>query len=105
MSPQHTLSTFRGDHRTVIALFGEVDTANADEVANAVRYELADGPVQIDLSELSFMDSSGLRMLAELVREATESGWTLTIGRDLSSMVRRLLETTGMLELLPIEGD
>jgi anti-sigma B factor antagonist len=104
MSPQHTLSTLRGDHRTVIALYGEVDTANADEVADAVRDELADRPVKLDLSELSFMDSSGLRMLAELVRDASESAWLLTIGSDLPPMIRRLLEMTGMLELLPIEG-
>lgn len=105
MSPQHTLRSLRRDHQTVIALYGEIDTSNADEVADAVRDGLAVGPVLLDLSELSFMDSSGLRMLAELVRDAQESGWSLAIGSDLSPMVRRVLVITGMLELLPIQGD
>jgi anti-anti-sigma factor len=101
-TPQHSLSTARGESRTVLALAGEIDTANVDEVAGVVREELSTGPVLFDLSGLSFIDSSGLRMLAELVRDSKESGWSLTIGRDLPPMVRRVLEMTGMLEMLPL---
>jgi hypothetical protein len=38
-----------------------------------------------------------------VVRDAQESGWSLTIGRDLAPMVRRLLEITGMLDMLPLD--
>jgi anti-anti-sigma factor len=105
MTPQHTLSIAYGETRTVVALAGEIDTANADEVAEAVREELSAGPVLFDLSQVSFIDSSGLRMLAELVRDAQETGWSLSIGSDLAPMLRRLLELTGMLEMLPLDGD
>lgn len=104
ISPQHTLNVARGEHQTVIALSGEIDTANSTEVADSIRDELVHGPVVLDLSELSFMDSSGLKMLAELVRDAKESGASLRIDADLSPLVRRVLEITGMLGLLPIEG-
>jgi anti-anti-sigma factor len=102
--PQHSLSKVSGEHHTTLGLIGEVDIANVDEVAGAVRDELAAGPVLLDLSELSFIDSSGLRMLVELVRNAEESGWSLTIGSDMNPMVRRLLEITGMLGMLPLDG-
>lgn len=102
--PQHSLSKVGGEHHTILLLAGEIDIANADEVATAVREELAAGPVLLDLSGLSFIDSSGLRMLVELVRDAQESGWSLTIGGDLHPNVRRLLEITGMLEMLPLDG-
>ncbi len=88
----------------MVSLSGEIDTANSTEVADSVRDELFHGPVVLDLSELSFMDSSGLKMLAELVRDAKESDASLRIGADMSPLVRRVLEITGMLELLPIEG-
>jgi anti-sigma B factor antagonist len=104
MTPQHTLTKVSGVAQTVLALTGEIDIANVDEVAESVRAELAAGPVLVDLAELSFIDSSGLRMLAELVRDSREAGWSLTIGRDLTQAVRRLLEITGMIELLPFAG-
>jgi len=98
------VSKVSAERRTILTLAGEVDIANVDEVADEVREELASGPVLLDLSELSFIDSSGLRMLAHLVFDAQESGWALTIGRDMAAQVRRLLEMTGMLELLPLDG-
>ncbi len=103
-SPQHSLSKVGAERRTILTLAGEVDIANVGEITEAVREELASSPVMLDLSELSFIDSSGLRMLAHLVFDAQESGWALTIGRDMAAQVRRLLEMTGMLELLPLEG-
>jgi anti-anti-sigma factor len=102
--PQHTVSKVGGERHTTVGLAGEIDIANADEVGRGVREELAAGPVLLDLSALSFIDSSGLRMLVELIRDAEESGWSLTIGREFDPMVRRLLEITGMLGMLPLEG-
>jgi anti-sigma B factor antagonist len=103
--PQHTVSKVGGEGHTTVGLAGEIDIANADEVARAVRQELATGPVLLDLSALSFIDSSGLRMLVELVRDARESGWSLRIRCEFDPMVRRLLEITGMLKVLPLEGE
>ncbi|MEA2302102.1 MAG: anti-sigma factor antagonist [Solirubrobacteraceae bacterium] len=97
-SVEHT-----GD-RVVIAVTGELDLATVDDFAAAVEAQLPDGPVLVDLSGLSFMDSSGVRILDTLLREVDRQGWTLTIASELQPGVRQVLEMTGMLAGLPIEG-
>jgi anti-sigma B factor antagonist len=47
------------------------------------------------LSNLGFIDSSGLRVLIAADRDITERGGTLTL-RSPSETVRRLLEITGL---------
>ena len=81
-SPQYSVRTVSGEDRTVVVLGGEIDIATVDDVSAAVRAELARGPVLLDLRELTFIDSSGLRMLVELLRSSDESGHPLTIGRE-----------------------
>jgi anti-anti-sigma factor len=90
--------------RAVIAVTGELDLATVGDFAAAVQTQLRDGPVLVDLSELSFMDSSGVRILDTLLREVDRQGWTLTIGPELQPGVRQVLEMTGMLACLPIDG-
>src|SRR5688500_12492781 len=51
------------DGSTTVSVAGELDLATADEFARAVRSGLARGPVLIDLREVTFMDSSGVRAL------------------------------------------
>lgn len=104
-SNPYSLKRVRTDGRTLLALSGEIDIATVDEVAAAVRDELATGPVTLDMSELSFMDSSGLRMLIDLLREADGSGRTLLIGNELHQNVRRLLNMSGIIDMLPFEGE
>jgi anti-anti-sigma factor len=98
------LSTTRPGGRRVVAAVGEVDIATAGEFAARLRAELACGPVVLDLSELVFVDSAGVRALNDLLEEIDRCGWTLRVRPVLSLGVRRVLELTGMLELLPI-GD
>ena len=49
-------------------------------------------PVLLDLSELDFIDSSGLACITEAVRNAREDGRELEVGRELREQVKRLLE-------------
>ena len=88
----------------MVSISGEIDIATVDEVAAAVREDLVAGPVSLDLHELSFMDSSGLRMLLGLLRESEQAGWSLTIGNELHQNVRRLLTMAGILDMLPFDG-
>jgi anti-sigma B factor antagonist len=89
----------------VIAVEGELDLATADEFTAGVRRELAGAAVVLDLSGLSFVDSSGVRALDDLVRETDREGWALSIDARLPEGVRQVLRLTGMLDLLPIEAD
>lgn len=98
----HLTATAAAGH-TVIAVAGELDMAHTDELTRALREQLAQGPVRLDLAELTFMDSSGVQLLDTLLRETDMNGWTMTIAPELHPAVRRVLEVTGMLPLLPFE--
>jgi anti-anti-sigma factor len=105
MTPEPGLETSvtRDDARTVLHVSGEIDLGNARALGDQVREHLADAPVFLDLRGVSFMDSSGVRMLDTLAGQAQEAGWTLRVGTELSDQVRRVLEMTGMMGALPME--
>jgi anti-anti-sigma factor len=94
----------RGDW-TVLAVAGELDLATADEFAAAVREQLAGNRVLLDLRELSFMDSSGVRVLDALQRDVERGDRNLAIRGEFQDNVRMVLEMTGMLGSLPIREE
>jgi len=72
-------------------LKGELDMATADDLSQLLRAATANGePVVLDLSAVTFMDSSGLRALLEGAELSRGSG-SLVIARP-SAQVRRLLD-------------
>jgi anti-anti-sigma factor len=103
--PALRLSVVRSGERTVVAVTGELDLDTAGEFAVGLREALAGGPVVLDICELSFIDSSGLRALDAVLEEVDREGWTFAIRRDLAPAVRQVFELTGMIELLPIERE
>jgi anti-anti-sigma regulatory factor len=56
--------------------------------------------VRVDLSELAFMDSTGLRALLGAARDHP----TLTLQGPLQPPIQRLLELTQTLEILPFQS-
>ena len=87
----------------VVAPYGEHDLATAD----AIRREIAANPdraVVVDLSAVSFVDSSVLGVLVEAERTAAASGrgFAIVLGSEPPEAVRRVLEITGLLHRLPI---
>ncbi|HVV37149.1 MAG TPA: STAS domain-containing protein [Acidimicrobiales bacterium] len=85
--------------QTVVGVSGEVDAASADTLRNAI-FEVIDGDdprVTVDMGEVSFMDSSGLRVLIAGYKAAEQAGGALTV-RNPSDVVQRLLEITGQLD-------
>lgn len=51
--------------------------------------------VRLDLSELRFMDSTGLGTVITAVLDARRDGWTLEIERPRHRTVQRVLEISG----------
>lgn len=88
-SPQLTVHTESVGSATIVHLRGEVDVATADQVTEAVAHVA--GSVVLDLSGVSFMDSSGVRALVETKRAAEAEGQTFAIACP-SSPVARLLD-------------
>ncbi len=83
----------------VIRLAGELDMTSAGGVRAAVDEVLRHDPEQVvfDTSGLVFMDSSGIALLLSVARRVPE----VQI-RDPSPIVRRLVELTGLQQILRI---
>jgi anti-sigma B factor antagonist len=91
------------DGRRVLSVRGELDVAVGPEFGAAVEEALASNGsdvVLIELSDVEFIDSSGLRVLLQLRREHDDR---VQITR-ISPVVQRLLELTGTLDHLGVEG-
>ena len=81
---------------TVVRAVGEVDLATSEDLAAAVRPCLSDGAsIELDLSGVEFIDSSGLGTLVQLLKEATRSGASFVLV-GVSASTYRLLEVTGL---------
>lgn len=92
--------TFDGEG-VVIMLSGEIDLSNIDVLFDKIEPVVAKRaqPVVFDLRELTFMDSSGIALLLRIAAHAQS-----VRVRKPSALVRRMIEATGLSDVLPIEG-
>jgi anti-anti-sigma factor len=88
-----------GSGSRVIKLLGEIDISNANAIGRELDQIVSDShiPVVVDLAGLEFMDSSGIAMLLRAVGGAT----SVEI-RNPSRVVRRIIECTGLTDVLRI---
>jgi anti-anti-sigma factor len=86
-----------------ISLNGELDPHTAPLLQQEIDGVLAAGgsDLVLDLSQLGFVDSSGLRVLISAQHQLDELGGTLAL-RSPSETVRRLLEITGLIDHVTI---
>ncbi|HVC13741.1 MAG TPA: STAS domain-containing protein [Acidimicrobiales bacterium] len=82
----------------VVALRGELDVANADVVKGALLSAKA-RVVVVDLSALTFIDSSGLTAIVHGHNDLTARGCGFEL-RGASEDIRRVFELTGLTDLL-----
>lgn len=90
-----TISTEDTEAGHVIKVGGELDLASAPQLSECLAEPGGDPaqPVVLDLSGVSFIDSSALRALLLSGRQLAEAGRTLQIGPR-SDVVARVLEVT-----------
>lgn len=89
-----------------VSVEGELALASSSTLERAVEAELrAHSHVLLDLSQIEFIDSAGLRAMTALVRMAKASGCQLRLSTDLPAHVRRLMEIVGLLPFVPIGVD
>lgn len=101
MGSQDSLTVDTADDG-VIVVHGDIDVAGGPILEAAIRERESDGPVVIDLGDVYFIDSSGLRSLLGASRRARDRGVTVTL-RRVGYEVLRLLEITGTTEHFSIE--
>ncbi len=87
-----------------LLLIGRLDANTAEKVAEiadnvADRFE----NVVLNLSELEYTSSAGLRMMLNLHRKMTRKGGSLKL-KGVNSMVMEVLEMTGFASFLSFEN-
>ncbi|HEY0521601.1 MAG TPA: STAS domain-containing protein [Ilumatobacteraceae bacterium] len=101
---KHDALTVEHDADGVVVVHGDIDVAGGPVLDAAIREREGVGPLVIDLGDVHFIDSSGLRSLLGANRRAHDRATDVTL-RHVRPEVRRLLEITGTLDHFIIEPD
>jgi len=89
---------------TVIAVSGELDIHTAPDLTEVLRPAIAAGqPVIVDLTDVTFMDSSGLSVFVTALKRAREAGTTLVLVVS-EPRVMRVFSITGIDTLIDIHA-
>ena len=86
----------------VLVVSGELDIATVDELVAGARAALDSGTsvLRIDVSGVTFVDSTGLGALVRLRNEAEQHGRRLDLV-GVRPELRRVLDLTGLSEIFP----
>jgi anti-anti-sigma factor len=93
------------DGGMIARVAGEVDMSNADEIGNAIRQVVSNelAVLILDLSEVGYLDSAGIRLIFELRAGLDVRGQRLRLVVPGRSPVRDALGLAGILEALDVE--
>jgi len=93
----------RDGDATVVALRGELDFGTVTQV-QARLAELRDerAPTLLDLDALTFMDSTGIRLVLTACEDAERERWSFRVTRG-SERVQRVLEAAQVIDRLPYD--
>lgn len=99
-----TITTNKREDATVVAPTGEVDVSNASELRDAVDAALAQGlPVELDMSNVSYIDSTGIGVLVGAAHRASEGGTTFSVLSPQRN-VARVLDLLGVAKDLNVRA-
>jgi anti-anti-sigma factor len=103
---EHPNVTIAADDGVVVAsLSGEIDLSNAAEITDALLGGVPNEALGlvVDLSEVSYIDSAGVRMLAELDHRLGWRAQALRVVAPEESRSRRVLEIAGLERVLSLD--
>ena len=95
-------STYLARDVICLGVSGDVDVASSSSLDNAIREALAAPGIKgvlVDLSKVTFLDSTGINTLVQDHQRARDQNINLQIVNP-STMALRVLELTGVLEFL-----
>jgi anti-anti-sigma factor len=95
----------RSDQAELLILSGELDLSNCEQLYEHVRLAIDAGVRQLtcDMSELAFVDSTGVSLFLSTRKRMQTLGGTFTL-HSLTPNVRRVLRIAGVLSAL-VESD
>ncbi len=85
-------------------LAGEIDAFTSADLAEAFLHvpAVADGVIEVDVASVTFVDSSGLRVLLGLAERVATAGGRVAL-RNPSGAVSKILEITGLESTFGVE--
>ena len=91
------------DNKRVVHLNGEIDMEVSDKARNTILPLIEAGhEVQINLSKVDYMDSSGISVLIESHQKALEKGTKLIV-KDVSKSVLKVIMMAKLEQILNLE--
>jgi anti-anti-sigma factor len=103
--PRLTVACSEQDGAHVVALSGELDLRAAGDLEAALARGAAAGRTCLDLTELQFIDSTGLATIIRGHQAMAAAGGSLVVACRREGPVRRTFETTGLTTLLTLADD
>ncbi len=89
--------------RAVVRLWGDVDASLRDQASLAmIALVHRGGPYVVDVSGVTFLDSSGIAFVLQVHRMATDTGSTAVL-RDPPVLVIEMLDLIGLGGTIPFE--
>lgn len=95
--------TIEIDDDGTMVVHGDIDMAGGPLLEASILQRESDVPIVIDLRDVSFIDSSGLRSLLDAGRRARARGAEVVL-RAVGPEVARLLDITGTAGQFTIDG-
>ena len=95
MSPQFSVTARELPGLHIVALHGELDIVSAGGLADAL-VEVAGSTLVVDLSDLTFMDSTGIGALVVARNRIVADGQNQLVLSRPGGIVRRALEIVGL---------
>jgi anti-anti-sigma factor len=106
--PPHPFSATKAerDGESLVTLSGELDMATAPDLATVLASLMGQGPDQVilDLSALSFIDSSGIAVLVASQHKMIEHGRHLTL-HGARPHAMKVFEIAGLVEFLNVRTE
>ena len=87
-----------------LCLEGDLDDKSFLDVSRVLTGRDLDMPVKVDLEKVSYANSTGLRALVLLQRQARDAGVDFVL-LEPSDAIKRLFKTTGLAEIFDITAD
>ena len=96
----------RSGSGVTVSIVGELDMATAQALSQHLDEHLSNGVMDLtlDLEDMAFMDSSGLRLLIELNDRSQQQAWRLSMKLPKHEGAALVLRATGADTALPFVG-
>ena len=87
-----TIETMETPEATIVAVTGEVDVSNANELADVLEGLVTAGTKAIDvnMAHVPYIDSTGIGVLVGAAHKVSESGGEMTLSKPQPNVLRVL---------------